>query len=140
MKCIRRLSPPLLISSWISFSFYTTALLTAAGLKVELILLDMRSHVKRAVTCHESSSFIALVAGDSEMVRNLRRTRYPSLSTKPLPHRQPMLALGAAAGLPHLQVDQEAIAIFHQRTLGVTELGFFAGPFLASLASGSVVD
>jgi hypothetical protein len=53
---------------------------------------------------------------------------------------QGLLALGATGGRTDSQLDHNAVAILHQHALGVTDLASLPAPFLASRASGSVLD
>src|SRR5271157_3619705 len=86
----------------------------------QLILRHVGSDVEIATACHEPGNIVTLVAGHCD----------PARPAQLLKHLKPLLAFGPTSGLTHSQIDHYAVAILHQHTLAVTELGLFAGALL----------
>ena len=96
-----------------------------------LILGHVRSDRKRAAARDEVAGVVAVVAGQCD----------PSAAGQMLiDHRDGRAPLRVSVGRLDLEVDQDGVAVLHQRIGRVAQFGLLARPFLASLASGSVVD
>ena len=82
------------------------------------VLRNVRRHVAVAAPCDEVRRVVALVAahGDAALARHVVSSSIVSASA----------ALGVAVGLVHLQVDQQPVAVLHQRVRRVRQLRLLA--------------
>src|ERR1700689_3743960 len=84
------------------------------------VLSDVRRNVARATVRDEVARIVALVAGERDASRARDVVVYKVERVAPL---------GTAVGNVHLQIDDQPVAVLHQRVRRVTELCLFAAPF-----------
>jgi len=98
--------------------------------RARLILGHVRSDLECAAALDDVAGVVAAVA--SQCDPSAAGTRSSTIAMA--------APLRESVGRLDLEIDQDGVAIFHQRVGRVAQLGFFARPFFASLAFGSVVD
>src|SRR5580704_532605 len=93
------------------------------------VLGDVWSDLPLAASLAE----VAVVVG---LVRAHRSTTSGAATALPAEHEQGSLGLGVAGRLGELEVDEQAVAVLHQRVAGIAELGLLAAAFAGQPSLG----